>query len=86
MLFENGYFIFTNPHVLINFAFIFCNSKAKKSKNVVTLKVNTVLTHPGIGDSGVTSADTDDPLYIGGVPGKRAHYQVWDNDRETCHS
>ena len=44
--------------------------KATKAKNVVTLYVDEVYTYPGIGEAGVSSTDTEDPLYIGGVPGK----------------
>jgi len=41
---------------------------AIKAKNVVTLTVDDVYTYPGIGKPGVSSTDTNDPLYIGGVP------------------
>ncbi len=44
--------------------------KATKAKNVVTLLVDEVYTYPGIGEAGVSSTDTEDPLYIGGVPGE----------------
>ena len=44
---------------------------AVKAKNVVTLYVDGVFAHPGIGAGGVSSTDTNDPLYIGGVPGKK---------------
>ncbi len=43
--------------------------KAVKAKNVVTLYVDDVFTYPGIGEAGVSSTDTNDRLYIGGVPG-----------------
>ena len=42
---------------------------AVKAKNVVTLYVDEVFTYPGIGEAGVSSTDTNDPLHIGGVPG-----------------
>ena len=41
---------------------------AVKAKNVVTLAVDGVGTYPGIGEAGVSSTDTKDPLYVGGVP------------------
>ena len=43
---------------------------AKKNKNVLTLVVDGSFTRPGIGEGGISSTDTTDPLYIGGVPGK----------------
>lgn len=43
--------------------------QATKAKNVVRLRVDGVYTVPGIGQPGVSSTDTSDPLYIGGVPG-----------------
>lgn len=42
--------------------------KAVKAKNVVSLHVDDLFTYPGIGEAGVSSTDTNDPLYIGGVP------------------
>ena len=41
---------------------------AKKAKNVVTLNVDDVSTFPGMGMPGVSDTDTNDPLYIGGIP------------------
>ena len=41
---------------------------AVKAKNVVTLAVDGVGTYPGIGEAGVSSTDTKDPLYVGGLP------------------
>ena len=41
---------------------------AVKAKNVVTLSVDGVGTYPGIGEAGVSNTDTNDPLYVGGVP------------------
>lgn len=43
-----------------------------KAKNVVTLIVDGVTTEPGIGTAGVSATDTNDPLYIGGRPGKNS--------------
>ena len=36
----------------------------------MTLYVDEVFAHPGIGKAGVSSTDTDDPLYVGGIPGR----------------
>lgn len=41
---------------------------AIKAKNVVTLSVDNVFVEPGIGTAGVSSTDTNHPLYIGGHP------------------
>ncbi|PVD23436.1 hypothetical protein C0Q70_16705 [Pomacea canaliculata] len=47
--------------------------EANKNKNVVTLLVDGVQApEPGIGSAKVTAADTNDPLYIGGLPDKGA--------------
>jgi len=46
--------------------------QATKAKNVVRLQFNGVYTVPGIGQAGVSSTDTSDPLYIGGVPAHHA--------------
>lgn len=54
--------------------------KAVKAKNVVRLNVDEVFTAPGIGQAGVSSTDTNDPLYVGGIPGM---YPVW---YPTCKS
>ena len=44
---------------------------ANKNKNVVTLLVDGVQSpKPGVGSAKVSAADTNDPLYIGGLPGK----------------
>ena len=43
---------------------------AVKAKNVVTLEVDGVLAPPGVGVEGVSHTNTQDPLYVGGVPGK----------------
>jgi len=40
-----------------------------KAKNVVTLEVDGVLAPPGVGVEGVSHTNTQDPLYVGGVPG-----------------
>ena len=37
----------------------------------MTLYVDEIFTYPGIGEAGVSSTDTSDPLYIGGVPGEK---------------
>ncbi|XP_014673416.1 PREDICTED: laminin subunit alpha-4-like, partial [Priapulus caudatus] len=42
--------------------------QAVKAKNLVTLSVDGVFVKPGIGQIGISSADTNDPLYIGGIP------------------
>ena len=42
---------------------------AVKAKNVVTLKVDGISAHPGLGTVGVSETNTKDPLYLGGVPG-----------------
>ena len=49
----------------------FCNGKwheihAVKAKNVVTLSVNKIFAQPGIGVPGVSSTDTNNPLFLGG--------------------
>jgi len=36
---------------------------------VVTLEVDGVLAPPGVGVEGVSHTNTQDPLYVGGVPG-----------------
>lgn len=55
-------------------------SAANKNKNVVTLLVDGVQApEPGIGSAKVTAADTNDPLYIGGLPG-RWHLTCWLKD------
>lgn len=41
---------------------------AIKAKNVVTLSVDNVFVEPGIGVAGVSSTDTNHPLYVGGHP------------------
>jgi len=41
---------------------------AVKAKNVVTLSVNKVFASPGIGVPGVSSTDTNGPLFLGGHP------------------
>lgn len=43
-------------------------SAAIKAKNVVTLSVDNVFVEPGIGVAGVSSTDTNNPLWIGGHP------------------
>lgn len=42
---------------------------ARKSKNVVTLEVDSIIASPGLGEPGFSATDTSHPLYIGGVPG-----------------
>jgi len=42
---------------------------AVKAKNVVTLDIDGVMAQPGIGVEGVSHTNTQDPLYIGGLPG-----------------
>ena len=42
--------------------------EANKINNVVTLSIDSQSVEPGIGIGGVSSTDTKDPLYIGGVP------------------
>ncbi|XP_054719477.1 laminin subunit alpha-like [Uloborus diversus] len=39
-----------------------------KSNNVVTVSLDGLFSEPGIGIGGVSSTDTNDPLYIGGLP------------------
>lgn len=56
-----------------NDAFEFCNGQwheihAVKAKNVVTLSVNKIFAQPGIGVPGVSSTDTNNPLFLGGHP------------------
>jgi len=48
-----------------------CVAVAVKAKNVVTLEVNGVMATPGFGTEGVSHTNTQDPLYVGGVPGIR---------------
>jgi len=42
--------------------------KAQKAKNVITLEVDNITTAPGIAGPGIATTNTNDPLYIGGVP------------------
>jgi laminin alpha 3/5 len=42
--------------------------RGQKAKNVITLEVDGVLTKPGVGEAGLSKTDTNDPLYVGGVP------------------
>ena len=42
--------------------------EAIKAKNVVTLSVDNVFVEPGIGVAGVSSTDTNNPLFVGGHP------------------
>jgi len=56
-----------------NDPFEFCNGQwheihAVKAKNVVTLSVNKIFAQPGIGVPGVSSTDTNNPLFLGGHP------------------
>jgi laminin alpha 3/5 len=52
-----------------NYIFIrFYLNVAIKAKNVVTLSVDNVFVEPGIGVAGVSSTDTNNPLFIGGHP------------------
>ncbi len=67
--------ISTSINPAIRFMVSFC-LLAVKAKNVVTLMVDSVFSVPGFGPEGVSSTDTNDPLYIGGVPGKFIT-QVW---------
>lgn len=39
-----------------------------KSNNVVTVSLDGIFAEPGIGVGGVSSTDTKDPLYVGGLP------------------
>lgn len=48
--------------------FFFPINTAIKAKNVVTLSVDNVFVEPGIGVAGVSSTDTNNPLFIGGHP------------------
>ncbi|XP_054153409.1 laminin subunit alpha-like [Oppia nitens] len=53
--------------------YYFCDGEwhtvqASKINNVVTLSIDKQSLEPGIGIGGVSSTDTKDPLYIGGVP------------------
>lgn len=41
---------------------------AQKNKNVVRVQVDGVYSKVGVGVEGVSDTDTNDPLYIGGVP------------------
>ena len=40
-----------------------------KAKNVLRIEVDGVVSYPAIGEPGQSSTDTNDPLYIGGIPG-----------------
>jgi len=42
--------------------------KAQKAKNVITLEVDNITTSPGFAGPGIATTNTQDPLYIGGVP------------------
>ena len=43
--------------------------RCQKAKNVVTIEVDGVYGSPGTGEAGVSRTDTNDPFYVGGVPG-----------------
>jgi len=43
---------------------------AVKAKNVITLEVDGIEGDPGIGEPGISITNTNDPIYIGGAPGK----------------
>ena len=63
---QSIYFIVLNKlNILLNDFFVFT---AIKAKNVVTLSVDNVFVEPGIGVAGVSSTDTNNPLFIGGHP------------------
>ena len=56
-----------------NDQFELCNGNwheihAVKAKNVATISVNKIFGQPGIGVSGVSSTDTNNPLFLGGHP------------------
>ncbi|GFY37998.1 laminin-like protein epi-1 [Trichonephila inaurata madagascariensis] len=59
-------FIPTDKHYLCDGEFH--TIQVVKSNNFVTLSVDGVFSEPGIGVGGVSSTDTNDPLYIGGLP------------------
>ncbi|KAG1696659.1 Laminin subunit alpha [Nymphon striatum] len=42
--------------------------RAVKTKNIVTLSVDGMFAGPGLGVPGISSTDTNDPLYLGGIP------------------
>ena len=42
--------------------------QAIKTSNIVTVSVDGVFSEPAIGVAGVSSTNTKDPLYIGGMP------------------
>jgi len=42
---------------------------AMKNKNVVTLEVNGIMTPGDAGEPGFGITNTNDPFYVGGVPG-----------------
>lgn len=44
--------------------------RCQKAKNVITLEVDSVFSKPGVGESGVSKTDTNDPFYLGGVPAR----------------
>ena len=47
-----------------------CCDTGQKAKNVVTIEVDGVFGSPGAGEAGVSRTDTNDPFYVGGVPGE----------------
>ncbi|GBN15286.1 Laminin subunit alpha-4, partial [Araneus ventricosus] len=59
-------FIPTDKHYLCDGEFH--TIQVVKSNNFVTLSVDGEFSEPGIGVGGVSSTDTKDPLYIGGLP------------------
>jgi hypothetical protein len=48
----------------------------QKAKNVVTIEVDGVFGSPGAGEAGVSRTDTNDPFYMGGVPGKKESHHI----------
>ena len=72
-----------------NNEFEFCNGKwheihAVKAKNVVTLSVNKIFAQPGIGVPGVSSTDTNNPLFLGGHIRPR-RFQSLRQDQTSFH-
>lgn len=53
--------------------------RAEKNKNVVRVRVDGVYSKVGVGVEGVSETNTNDPLYIGGVPVRHSGVRTTEN-------
>ena len=60
--------------VLVRHTYV--SAAAENHKTLVTLNVDGYATTPGFGEEGFSSTDTNDPLYIGGLPGERLSHVI----------